>query len=734
MILRNTSRTAAIQQVAHARSLNKHINYEEEPLHEIFGSLVFDEEAMRQWLPANVFKRLQATITEGIPLEPRVAEVVANSMKDWAVSKGATHYTHWFQPMTGHTAEKHDAFLMPAGGGKIINEFSGKMLIQGESDASSFPSGGIRSTFEARGYTAWDPRSPVFLKESLNGRTLCIPTAFCSYTGECLDRKTPLLRTNQAISTHAQRILRLFGNTRSTHVNVCLGVEQEYFLVDRQFYLQRPDLVNTGRTLYGARPPKGQEMGDHYYGSIKGRVLAFMMDVEKQLYRLGVPLKTRHNEVAPAQFELAPMFEEANIAIDHNMLIMETLRSLAQEHGFVCLLHEKPFKGVNGSGKHNNWSLGDSEGNNLLDPGDTPHENAQFLVFLCAVMRAVHKYGAMIRVGTAIAGNDHRLGAHEAPPAILSMFIGNQLTEVVENIKAGTQSKGHKREMMRIGVTALPALPRDATDRNRTSPVAFTGNKFEFRAVGASQSPAPNVFLVNTAVTEALDTYATILEAEVEKGTPFLDAVNSLLRDEFTEHFPILFSGDSYSDGWVKEAARRGLPNLRDSVAALKRFIDPENVAALARYGVLSPREVTARQEILLGEYTNSLVIEAQVALEMGRTILFPAALSWQKELADTLISLRNAGIGDSFIETHEVLFQRVNRHIRDFMIALDRLEEELPHCMEIKGSPVKRAEFCRDLLVPVMAACRAESDALEALMDDVRWPLPKYRELLWLY
>ncbi len=733
MSSRNSARQHAIRRIARTRPLDVGIDYTKEPLQEIFGSLVFDENAMRDRLPKNVFKRLNATIREGLPLEPDIAGVVANAMKEWAVERGATHYTHWFQPMTGNTAEKHDAFLTPAGGGRVINEFSGRMLIKGESDASSFPSGGIRSTFEARGYTAWDPRSPVFIKESLNGRTLCIPTAFCSYTGECLDRKTPLLRSTQAISQHALRILRLFGNTRATHVDVSLGVEQEYFLVDRQFFLQRPDLVNTGRTLYGARPPKGQEMGDHYYGSIRGRVLAFMMDLEKRLYRLGVPLKTRHNEVAPAQFELAPLYEEANIASDHNMLIMESLRGAARDHGMVCLLHEKPFRGVNGSGKHNNWSLCDSEGNNLLEPGDTPHENAQFLVFLCAVMRAVHTYAPLLRVGTATAGNDHRLGAHEAPPAILSIFLGNELMEVVEDIKAGTHSKGHQREFMRIGVTALPALPRDATDRNRTSPVAFTGNKFEFRAVGASQSPAPTAFLINVAVTEALDAYASALEAETAKGAPFMDAVNALLRAEFTAHYPVLFGGDSYSAAWPKEAERRGLPNLKDCVAALERFSDEENIAVLSRYAVLTPREVKARQDILLGEYAKSLVIEAQVALEMGRTLILPAALAWQKKIADTIASLKDIGL-EPAAETHVILLQRVNRHVRDFMIALDRLDEELPRCMDIKGSPLKKAQFCRDLLVPVMAACRAEGDALEQLVDDAEWSLPKYRELLWIY
>lgn len=733
MPTRNNARQSAIARIARTRPLDRGIDYTREPLTEIFGTFVFDEHAMRERLPKDVFQRLSATIHQGLPLEPDLADIVANSMKDWAVEKGATHYTHWFQPMTGNTAEKHDAFLMPSVEGSVINEFSGKMLIRGESDASSFPSGGIRSTFEARGYTAWDPRSPVFIKESLNGRTLCIPTAFCSYTGECLDRKTPLLRSTQALSTHALRILRLFGNAGATYVNTSIGVEQEYFLVDRRFFLQRPDLVNAGRTLFGARPPKGQEMGDHYYGSIRGRVLSFMMDVEKRLYRLGIPLKTRHNEVAPAQFELAPLYEEANIATDHNMLIMETLRGVARDHGLVCLLHEKPFKGVNGSGKHINWSLTDSEGNNLLDPGETPHENAQFLVFLCAMVRAVHNYAPLIRVSTAIAGNDHRLGAHEAPPAILSIFLGNELMEVVDSIIQGVSSKGRAREYMRIGVTALPALPRDATDRNRTSPIAFTGNKFEFRAVGSSQSPAPTVFLVNAAITEALDTYAGLLEAETAKGTPFLDAVNSLLREEFTTHAHALFGGDSYSAAWPREAERRGLANLKETVAALERFADEENVAVLSRYKVLSPREVIARQDILLEEYSNSLIIEAQMALEMGRTLILPAALEWQQKLANTIAALRTVEL-DDLTETHRTLLDRVNRHVRDCMIALDRLDEELPRCLGMKGSALKKAQFCRDLLVPVMAACRAEADALEQLVDDSSWPLPKYRELLWIY
>ena len=702
-------------------------------MQEIYGSLVFNEDAMRERLPQDVYTRLAATIRRGTPLEPEVANVVANSMKEWAVQMGATHYTHWFQPMTGYTAEKHDAFLVPVDGGKIINEFSGKMLIKGESDASSFPSGGIRSTFEARGYTAWDPRSPVFIKESLNGRTLCIPTAFCSYTGECLDRKTPLLRSTQVISSHALRILRLFGNNAASYVNNTIGIEQEYFLVDREFFLQRPDLGNTGRTLYGARPPKGQEMGDHYYGSIRGRVLAFMMDVEKRLYRLGIPIKTRHNEVAPSQFELAPMFEEANIASDHNMLVMEVLRGVARDHDFVCLLHEKPFRGVNGSGKHCNWSLSDSEGNNLLEPGDTPRENAQFLVFLCAVVRAVHTYASLLRVGTATAGNDHRLGGHEAPPAILSMFLGGELMEVVEGVRTGSSVTGRQKEFMRIGVSALPALPRDSTDRNRTSPVAFTGNKFEFRAVGSSQSPAPTIFLINTAVAEALDTYATRLEAAVAKGTPFLDAVNELLMEEFNTHHPVLFVGDSYNASWPKEAEKRGLPNLKDCVTALERFDDEENVAVLARYGVLTPREVEARKDILLDEYANSQIIEGQTVLEMGRSIISPVCFDWQRELASTIAALNAVGMVED-TNPHMRLLKRVNGHVSGLFNALSQLEEELIRCAEMKGSALKRAQFCRDTLVPLAAACRDEADALERLVDDAGWPLPKYRELLWIY
>ncbi len=729
---RSSSRRKAIARIGKTRPLSVGIDYRREPLQEIFGALVFDQAQMAARLPKDVFQRLQNTIRDGYPLDISVADVVANAMKEWAVEMGATHYTHWFQPMTGTTAEKHDSFVWPAGDGRVICEFSGKSLIKGESDASSFPSGGIRSTFEARGYTAWDPRSPAFIQESHNGRTLCVPTAFCSYTGECLDRKTPLLRSLEALSKHAQRILKLFGSA-STHVSANLGAEQEYFLVDRQLFLQRPDLVNTGRTLFGARPPKGQELEDHYYGSIRGRVLAFMMDVEKRLYRLGIPAKTRHNEVAPAQFELAQVFEECNIATDHNMLTMETLRGTARDHGMVCLLHEKPFKGLNGSGKHCNWSMSDSFGNNLLDPGETPRENAQFLVFLSAVIRAVHRHAGMLRLGTTGPGNDHRLGGFEAPPAIFSIYLGAQLAEVVESIVSGSQGANRTGDTMRIGVSTLPPLPRDATDRNRTSPVAFTGNKFEFRAVGASQSTAPMVFVLNTAVAAALDHFANELEADIAAGRSLNEAVQNLLQKEFSKHMPVIFNGDNYAESWPLEAARRGLPNFPDSVSAIEHFTDLDTVDVLQRYGVLSNREVHSRAHILLEGYAATINIDGRMALDMGRTILLPAVFSWQRDLAATVSGLENA-LGQGAAEGQKALLQKVCREADSFMQALDSLEQALEASGTHKGDAQATARACRDLIVPAMAAAREHADALEMLLDDHLWPVPKYRELLWLY
>ena len=730
---RSTYRKKAIANIGTIRPLDRNISYIREPVQEIYGTLVFDEGQMASRLPKDAFNSLQRTIREGQPLDLSVADIVANAMKEWAVEMGATHYTHWFQPMTGATAEKHNAFIEPTRDGKVICEFSGKMLVKGESDASSFPSGGLRSTFEARGYTAWDPRSPVFIQESLNGRTLCIPTAYCSYTGECLDRKTPLLRSNEALSREALRILRLFGDTTSTHVSATLGAEQEYFLVDRQLYLQRPDLVTTGRTLFGAKPPKGQELEDHYYGSIRGRVLAFMMDLEKRLYRLGIPAKTRHNETAPAQFELASVFEEANIATDHNMLVMECLRGTARDHGLICLLHEKPFKGINGNGKHNNWSLSDSDGNNLFDPGETPHENAQFLVFLAAMVRAVHRHATMLRLGTIGAGNDHRLGGFEAPPAIFSVYLGSQLEDVVDNIVKGTSRKNKSGEVMRIGVSALPPLPKDVTDRNRTAPVAFTGNKFEFRSVGASQSCAPMVFLINTAMAAALDHFATELETAVAKGESLHKATQKLLQKEFSKHMPVIFNGDSYSPEWPLEAARRGLPNSPDMVSALKHFTDRETIEVLGKYRVLSEREVRSRSDILYEGYAATVTIEGRTALEMGRTIILPAVFAYQRDLAATVAALA-AAVKPGFAKHQKTLLEKVSEHAGIFMETLDSLERVLEAAAGHRHDPSAMARECRDAIVPAMAACREEADMLESLLDDALWPLPKYREMLWLY
>ncbi len=735
---RMKGRRKAISKIAATRALAFDFDYSKHPVTEIFGSLVFGQKEMQSRLPKDVFKRLQKTMREGSALDLTLADIVATAMKEWAMSRGVTHYTHWFQPMTGNSAEKHDSFLDIDYQGKAIAEFSGRNLIKGESDASSFPSGGIRSTFEARGYTAWDARSPVFLKESGGGTTMCIPTAFYSYTGECLDRKTPLLRSIQAVSHHALRVLRLFGNTKSTHVNTSLGAEQEYFLIDRQFFLQRPDLVNTGRTLFGAKPPKGQEMSDHYYGTIRARVLAFMMELEYRLIRLGIPVKTRHNEVAPAQFELAPIFEEANIATDHNMLIMECLHDTARKHGFVCLLHEKPFKGVNGSGKHCNWSLCDSEGNNLLEPGETPHENAQFLVFLCASVRAVHKYSSLLRVGTATAGNDHRLGAHEAPPAILSVYLGAQLAEVVENIISKEKKHGECGGTMRVGVTSLPPLPRDTTDRNRTSPFAFTGNKFEFRPVGSSQSTSPAVFLINTAVSATLDEIATELEEATQNGTTLNEAVQALLERMFSENMPVVFNGDNYSQEWRAEALKRGLPNFKETVVALEQMTAPANVEALSKYGVLTPREAEARRDVLLMGYSTAVSIEAQMVSNIGRTMIVPAAIEYQRYLGQSIVQLRDA-LGESVdVSAQRSLLERISQHINSLIRNLDKLDQELGKAenkAESKDIPaLTMSKSIRDKFVPLMQACRVDGDALEMLVDDNLWPMPKYREMLWIY
>ncbi|MFI3270644.1 MAG: glutamine synthetase III [Pseudomonadota bacterium] len=695
-----------------------------------FGCDVFGLPVMRKRLPKDVYKKLAKIIKLGERLDPAIADVVANAIKDWAMEQGVTHYTHWFQPMTGLTAEKHDAFLNPEGDGHIINEFSGKMLISGEPDASSFPSGGIRSTFEARGYTAWDPSVPVFITRGPFSATLNIPCFFYSYSGEALDRKIPLCRSISALSHQALRILRLFGNTTATFVRSNAGVEQEYFLVDKRLAALRPDLMLTGRTVMGAASPKGQQLEDHYFGAIPARVLSFMQDVENNLLALGVPVKTRHNEVAPGQFELAPVFEESNISADHNMMTMNVLRSTAAAHGFVCLLHEKPFAGVNGSGKHNNWSLSDSEGNNLLNPGSTPWDNAQFLVFLAAVLRAVHKHSTALRLGTIGAGNDHRLGANEAPPAILSVYVGDLLAEVLETIISGTEGKEHDA-FMEIGVSTMPPLPIDLSDRNRTSPFAFTGNKFEFRAVGSSQSVAPVNIALNAAMACALDDIATELEATVSAGTELNDALAELLPRLFKEHMPIVFNGNGYSASWPVEAAERGLPNHKDTVTALEHYADPEVMAVFLRHGVLTEREMLARQCVLQEHYGKQVCIEGQVMADMVRAQVLPIARAAQADAADLIMQSR--AIAGKETDSERANFDAISGHCDALYAAVAKLEAAVA-AIEGDENASEMAVAARDQILPLMAECREHSDALERMVDDEAWALPKYRELLWVH
>src|SRR5215470_7705477 len=610
---------------------------------ESFGSLVFNDAVQQARLPKPVYQALRRTITHGDPLDLSVADAVAKAVKDWAVEHGATHYTHWFQPLTGITAEKHDSFLNPTGDGRVVSEFSGKELIRGEPDASSFPSGGMRSTFEARGYTAWDPTSPPWLLYSGGAVTLVIPTAFVSWTGEALDKKTPLLRSMEALSKQAVRVLKMFGSTAERVVTTC-GPEQEYFLIDRYFYLSRPDLINAGRTLFGAKPPKGQELEDQYFGAIPDRVMAFMSDVESELYKVGVTVKTRHNEVAPSQYEIAPIFENANVATDHQMIMMETLKRSAPKYGLACLLHEKPFAGVNGSGKHLNWSMSDDEGHNLLGAGANPHDNMQFLVFCTAVIRAVNKWQGLLRAAIASAGNDHRLGANEAPPAIISVFLGDMLTDIFEQIeKGGAKSTKHGGELD-TGVMVLPKLPRDAGDRNRTSPFAFTGNKFEFRAVSANQSIAmPNIAL-NVAVTESLDYMATELEKATAAGKPLEQAVGELLPKVIKENKRIIFNGNNYSKEWEKEAAKRGLLNLKNTVDALPQLVTKDVIGIFEKYKVLNEREVHARYEIMVETYNKTVNVEGQLMVLMANRYVLPAALEYQKQVAQSVAAVKQAG------------------------------------------------------------------------------------------
>ncbi len=694
---------------------------------EAFGMLVFNDEEQRARLPKAVYQSLRETITRGQPLDSSIADAVASAMKEWAVEHGATHYTHWFQPMTGITAEKHDSFLTPVVGGRAVAEFGGKELRQGEPDASSFPSGGMRSTFEARGYTAWDPTSPPWLLVNPNGTTLVIPTAFVSWTGEALDQKTPLLRSMEALSKQALRVLKLFGSPATRVVTTC-GPEQEYFLIDRNFYYARPDLTLTGRTLFGAKPPKGQEMEDQYFGHIPERILACMMDVEKELYATGVPVKTRHNEVAPSQYEIAPVFENANVATDHQMMTMETLKRVAPKYGLAALLHEKPFAGVNGSGKHLNWSMSDDLGNNLLNPGDNPHDNIQFLVFCATMLRAVDRWAGLMRSAIAHAGNDHRLGANEAPPAIISVFLGDMLTDVFEQIENGGAKSAKKGGILETGVSVLPQLPRDAGDRNRTSPFAFTGNKFEFRAVGSSQNIAwPNVML-NLAAADALESVADALEKAVAGGRKLEDAVLALVKDLVAEHKRIIFNGNNYSQEWQDEAKRRGLLNHRNTVDALGELVGQKALTAFAKHGILNEREMRARYEVALESYNKVINIEGQTMVLMANRYILPAAVEYQKRVAESVTAVKNAGGQCTELKTLLDQFCDLTCELRR---RTEALAHELDHSAE--GSAEAHAKHFRDKVVPAMAALRETGDELENIVPHDIWPLATYREMLFI-
>ena len=679
-----------------------------------YGSDVFDAEVMQKFLPKEICGKLQGTIERGEALDPAIAGDVAHAMKEWALSRGATSYTHWFQPLTGGTAEKHDSFLEPSGC-RAIFSFSGKNLIMGEPDASSFPSGGLRSTFEARGYTAWDPTSPAFIKRHSNGATLCIPTAFCSYTGEALDKKTPLLRSIQALSRSTRRLMKCFGLPGNEKVSVTLGVEQEYFLIDRRFYLPRPDLLQTGRTLFGAPPAKHQQLEDHYFGSIKTRVLNFMTEVEQELWKLGIPAKTRHNEVAPAQFELAPVFEDVNLACDHNMLVMEILRQTAERHGLVCLLHEKPFAGVNGSGKHNNWSISYG-GRNLLNPGNDPHQNAIFLTVLCAVIEAVDRHGDLLRAAVSGAGNDHRLGANEAPPAVISMYLGDQLSDVIDQLEKGAPRSSRHANAMKIGVDTLPSLPRDATDRNRTSPFAFTGNKFEFRAPGSSQSCSGANLTLNVIVAEAFDRMAETLEKFGKEN--FNAALQKHLQSLVKAHKRIIFNGDGYTDEWLKEAAARGLPNARTTMESLRCLNDPANRELFEKYEVFSTRETESRFEVFLEDYHRKVRIEGQVALEMARTMILPAAENEYERLLRTLCQAKEAGV------------KQGSAAVKKQAAELGAL---LEGCHGACAALAKALTGKHEEILAAMTELRKSVDALEKVLPDDLWPVPKYREMLFI-
>ena len=692
---------------------------------EIFGENVFNDTVMKERLPKNVYKNLKLAMKGEKELQLADADVIANEMKDWAIEKGATHYTHWFQPLTGSTAEKHDSFISaPNENGKVLMEFSGKELIKGEPDASSFPSGGLRATFEARGYTAWDCTSPAFVREDATGATLCIPTAFCSYTGEALDQKTPLLRSMDAINEQALRILKLFGNTTSKKVTPSVGAEQEYFIVDRDKYLQRKDLIFSGRTLFGAMPPKGQELDDHYFGAIRERIGAFMKDVNKELWKMGVSAKTQHNEVAPAQHELAPIYAQCNTATDNNQLTMEVLKKVAYRHNLVCLLHEKPFAGVNGSGKHNNWSITTDDGINLLDPGKTPHENIQFLLVLGAVMKAVDTHADLLRESASDVGNDHRLGANEAPPAIISMFLGEQLEDVVmQLIDKGDATNSIQKGKLKTGASTLPDLNKDATDRNRTSPFAFTGNKFEFRMVGSSDSIAPSNVVLNTIVAESFREIAD----ELEKADNFDMACHDMIKKLFTEHHRIVFNGNGYSDEWVEEAERRGLPNIKSMVDAVPALIAPKAIKLFESFGVFTESELRSRAEIKYEAYAKAINIEAKSMIDIASKHIIPAVVSYTTELANSVIAVSEAGVDSS---TQKELLDEVTKYLKEMKAALKKLTEVTEKASDITEGK-EQATYFRDVVKVAMDELRAPADKLEMIVDKEFWPFPSYGDLL---
>ena len=694
---------------------------------EIFGKNVFNETVMRERLPKSVFKKLKKTIEDGTELDPSIADVVAHAMKDWAIERGATHYTHWFQPLTGVTAEKHDSFISaPDSEGKVIMEFSGKELVKGEPDASSFPSGGLRATFEARGYTAWDCTSPAFIREDALGVTLCIPTAFCSYTGEALDQKTPLLRSMQAIDEQALRILRLFGNTTAKRVVPSVGPEQEYFLVDRAKYLQRKDLIYTGRTLFGAMPPKGQEMDDHYFGAIPERIGSFMKELNEELWKLGVTAKTQHNEVAPAQHELAPIYDQANLAVDNNQIVMETMKKVAERHHMTCLLHEKPFAGVNGSGKHNNWSLTSDDGINLLNPGDTPHENIQFLLVLACIMKAVDIHADLLREAASDVGNDHRLGANEAPPAIISIFVGDQLEDVIDQLcNTGEATHSKKGGKLMTGVATLPDLDKDATDRNRTSPFAFTGNKFEFRMVGSSDSVAPANVVLNTIVAESFKEAAD----ELEKADDFDMAVHDMIKKLLADHRRIIFNGNGYSDAWVEEAGRRGLPNITSMVDAIPALTTAKAVKLYEEFGVFTKAELESRAEVEYEAYAKAINIEAKTMIDMAGKQIIPAVIKYTNGLADCLGKVK-AACPEADTSVQSELLIETSALLSDMKVALAALEDITEESLAIPDACLC-AHAYHEKVVPAMAALRKPADELEMLVDKELWPFPSYGDLI---